>query len=86
MTQIPYLLTEGKVASKWNQNLGPVDYDSREFSTTPQYLSSLWAIVQIVKSSFLCKPLFLYFTELHAENLKTEDVDTGLLGIDLTVT
>lgn len=80
------MLTEGHVASKWNQNLDPAGYDSRALSTTPQYLAGFWGTVQIVKSSFLHKPLFLYFTELHAENLKTEDVDTGLLGIDLTVT
>ena len=44
-------------------------------------LSSLCASVQVIKSS-----LFV-FTELHAENLKNEDdVNTGLLGMNLTVT
>ena len=75
-----YLLPEGHLASKWNPGLNPVVSGSRAVSRTPG-LSSLCASVQVIKSS-----LFV-FTELHAENLKNEDdVNTGLLGMNLTVT
>ena len=74
------MLSEGHIASKWNPGLNPVVSSSTAVSRTP-CLSSLWASVQVIKSS-----LFV-FTELHAENLKNEDdVNTGLLGMDLTVT
>lgn len=74
------MLPEGHLASKWNPGLNPVVSGSRAVSRTPG-LSSLCASVQVIKSS-----LFV-FTELHAENLKNEDdVNTGLLGMNLTVT
>lgn len=66
--------------------MNPVAADSTALCTTLQCFPSLLATLQIIKSSFLPKHLFV-FTELHAENLKKEaDVDTGLLGMDLIVT
>ena len=73
------MLPEGHLASKLNPGLNPVVSGSRAVSRTPG-LSSLCASVQVIKSLFV-------FTELHAENLKNEDdVNTGLLGMNLTVT
>ncbi|KAM6175255.1 ADP-ribosylation factor-like protein 6-interacting protein 6 [Erethizon dorsatum] len=45
-----------------------------------QVLSSLCSLLFAVLLAFLLAIAYLVVKELHAENLKTEDVDTGLLG------